>query len=481
MHEKIVDDWKKAINTHRRGPDKDAFELGYLSGNPQTIAGFSNKMKAADIMKLAANKNLTAEQAGMLLKRYDNIAYEFGRSGTARFIDNLEPRFGTVRPMPQVVYLSMTKQLSEGQCAALSRAMATAIAEGNEGILLKNMYTAAAYPTAPASREFIARLNRLQNKLEGETAFRAGMPTRELSFKEVAQELANSTASKSVMMDAPGHAMAAGVKIDGTQRSYYFYDPNHGIVDFQNAEDMANGLERLSRDKKMKPQYKTRSDDRSKLKFTVTDHDNAWQQKNGVFGPDFTKIYDTPIQPPRAAPLSHVELLQKAPDNQGLLCYEASMRVGQAEKTISADVFDAVKDSLTLQGPTNYSPRYLELMGIKPNALKTTFNSADITESGLLNFKHANVGGEFGHTVYIQKTADDQLYLFNTNSPDLDVAMARAGNPPDVSGGMTVYHLGDGKDKGLQNFLDGINGQSGWQYAYTPASALDINVKSMTP
>ncbi|WP_177044255.1 hypothetical protein [Pseudomonas yamanorum] len=485
VDEAIVSNWKNTINAHRRGPDKDAFEQGYLSGNPQTIAGFSNKMKAADIMKLAGNKNLTAEQAGMLLKKYDDIAYEFGRSGSARFIDNIEPRFGNVIPMPQVVYFSQTGQLSDGQCAALSRAMATAVSEGKDQTLLTNMFTAAAFPKAPASREFIARLSRLQTQVGARSAFHAGQPTRQLSIQNMVQELADATVSKSVMIDSPGHAMAAGVKVDGTHRSYYFYDPNHGIANFQSAEDMKKGLERISRDKKLKPQYKTHSTDPNKLEFKVFDHDDAWQQKNSVFSPDVKKLYDTPITPPGVAPLSHVELktkwelLHKAPGNQGLVCYEASVRIGQAEKNLSDDVFAAVKASTNRQGGSNYSPRYLELMGIKPDALKTTFNPADITESGLLNFKHANEGGEFGHTVYIQKTADNELYLFNTNSPDLDVAMVRAGNPPVVSGGMTVYHLGNGKDKGLQRFLDGIDGKPGWQFAYTPASTLNTNVKSL--
>ncbi len=44
---------------------------------------------------------------------------------------------------------------------------------------------------------------------------------------------------------------------------------------------------------------------------------------------------------------------------------------------------------------------------------------------------------------------------------------------------MTVYHLGDGKHKGLQDFLDGLNGQSGWQFAYTPASTLNANVANL--
>lgn len=83
-------------------------------------------------MRLASKEGMTAQQIGVLVRRYDDIAYQVGKSSSTRFINSVEPRFGNVVPMPQVVYFSQTAQLSEGQCAALSRAMATAMAHGKE-------------------------------------------------------------------------------------------------------------------------------------------------------------------------------------------------------------------------------------------------------------------------------------------------------------------------------------------------------------
>ncbi len=42
---------------------------------------------------------------------------------------------------------------------------------------------------------------------------------------------------------------------------------------------------------------------------------------------------------------------------------------------------------------------------------------------------------------------------------------------------MTVYPLSN--DKGLQAFLNGIDGKRGWQFAYTPASTLNANVQRL--
>ncbi|WP_460084661.1 hypothetical protein [Pseudomonas sp. H2_G03] len=486
LDERVVGDWKKTVATHRNGPDKEAFEQGYRYGDLQTISGARNNMTIAQVMTLAGNKDLTTEQVGMLVRKYDDIAYEPGRSGSARFIDRIEPRFGEVTAMPQVIYLTQTAQLAEGQCAALARAMASAMAEGKQDVLIKNMYTAAAFPRDPASRDFIDKLNRLQTQVGSQAAFHAGQPIRQVAYQDMIKELAQAHASKSVMIDSPGHAMAAGVKINGADKTYYFYDPNHGLATFPSAEAMRGGLDKVFNDKKLAKGYKTHGTERNKLEFKVFDHDDAWQQKNSVFTPDLKALYDTPITPsqgPRSlsnAELKHHwETLHAHPDNQGLICYEASIRIGQAEKTLSPSVLETVKAATNRTGGSNYSAGYLELMGIKPDSLKTTFNPAQITESGLLNFRHAYEGGEFAHTVYIQKTHHNELFLFNTNSPDLDLAMISSGNTGQISGGVTVYKLGNGE--GLQRFLNGFNGKVGWEFAYTPASTLNANARALQP
>lgn len=484
----LVKQWKRIVGEHRNGPEKTKFDDGYTLGNPKIVEKLSSTSSIEDIMRLATEQGMTAEQIGVLVRRYDDIAYRIGKSRSTRFINSIEPRFGNVMPMPQVVYFSQTAQLSDGQCAALSRAMATAMAQGKEATVIKNLYTAAAFPADPASRRFIERLRKLQDQVGGETSFHARMPLRQLSYQNMVKELDAATASKSLMIDSPRHAMAAGVRIENGQKSFYFYDPNLGVATFQSADAMEAGLKKVFHDKKLGQHYKTHSTDPNKLEFKVFDHDDAWQAKNSVFSADFKKLYEDPIIPsgvPRS--LSHLELkknweiLHTHPDNQSLICYRAALRVGQAEKTLSTKVHDAVVARADPLAATNYSPSYLDIMGIKPDSLKTTFNAADITESGLINFKHAYEGGGFGHTVYVQKTKNNELFLFNTNSLDLDVAMTRNGNPPQISGGMTVYNLDNANGKGLQAFLDGFDGKPGWQFAFTPSSVLNANVQKLTP
>ena len=287
--------WTSSVVRHRTGPEASAFEAGYNAGDLRSIKGISKSSSIADLIIRGSDKSLTAEQVGILVRRYDDLAYELGRIGSARFIDNLEPRFGTVTPIPQVLYFSLTKQLSDGECAALARVMATAVEEGKELELIRNMYRAAALPKDAASIMFMKKLRKLQLQVGSKTAFHASMTTRQLTYQNMVKELSDSTVSKSIMIDSPGHAMAAGVKVNGDKKVFYFYDPNFGYATFSSADAMQGGLTRLFNDRKLVPQYRTHGTDQNSLEFIVFDHNDDWQKKNSVFRSDIEELYNAPI------------------------------------------------------------------------------------------------------------------------------------------------------------------------------------------
>ncbi|WP_300631757.1 hypothetical protein [Pseudomonas sp.] len=480
----VINKWNKIITHHR---SKIEFDNGYRIGDVDTVPRLSSAKKRADFMKLAAKPGLSSEQLGVIVRKFDEYAYTFGKRSAFRFVDNIEPRFGSVVPMPQVSYIGMTSQLSDGQCAAISRLMATAMEEGKDLTLIRNMYTAAAFPADPACRRFIEKLNKLQLKIQTPTAFYATKKAELLSYQDIVKKLDGFTSTRSIMIDSPGHAIAAGVKIEDGKKTFWFNEPNYGLATFDDADLMTRGLDKHFRDKKLDVQYKTHGTDRTKLEFKVFDHDNEWRKVNSVFDSEFNDLYKTPLTPSgQPISISHRELAQTweklhlNPDNQAFLCYDASLRVAQAEKTISPKAFDVVMAAIDLKGTSNYSSRYLELMDIKPGSQKALFNPEDITESGFLNFKHAHKDGEFGHTVYIQKTNNNELYLFNTNSYSLDAAMLSNNNPFQIHGGLTVYNITGDKHKGLQDFLNGFGGDTPWEFAFTPASTLNANIKKLT-
>ncbi|MBC3301010.1 hypothetical protein H0Z09_07740 [Pseudomonas sp. SWRI18] len=482
----IKDNWEKVVKGYKFGDKKAEFEAAYYATDlPEGVSNNIKKMTPLELMKQAQKKDVTASTVGALVRQYDNLAFKHGHKGAARFIDNIDPEFGVVFPMPQASYLSSTAQFSDGQCAALARTFATAIEEGKDTVFINNLYKASARAETAASRDFMQSIKNLQTQVGPKAAFHAQKVPRLVTYQEMCRELSNSDVTKSLMIDTPGHAMAAGVIVNGADKKFYFYDPNVGVAYFKTSEAMEAGLTKLFNDKRLPTPYRSHGADTKRLEFKIFDHDDQWKTLNSIDEAKFKKTYQLPLNEHASSSLSHEQLksnwetLHKALGDQDLICYEASMRVGQAEKNLPSKVYDAVVAATNRNGGTNYSPRYLALMGVEPGSLKTKFNPDDITESGLLNFKHATPDGEFGHTVYIQKAENNELYLFNLNSPDLDVAMIRNGNPPVTSAGMTVYSLGNGKHKGLQNFLDGLDAKPGWQFAYTPASTLTANVEKL--
>src|SRR5690606_6796184 len=153
------------------------------------------------------------------------------------------------------------------------------------------------------------------------------------SYEAMVDELAASPTSKSLMVDSPGHAMAAGVTVNETGKTYYFYDPNFGYATFPSEQAMKGGLNKLFHDKKLNVKYKSHSTDPNKLEFKVSDHVDGWQEKNSIFNAEVKKLYQAPITPAASRDMSGAELKRNweiahaHPDNQALICYEAALRV----------------------------------------------------------------------------------------------------------------------------------------------------------
>lgn len=293
--EKIIKTWKDVVNKQRSAANRVAFEAGYALDAPVNISGYSKNMKPLDLMALVSkNPNLTSEQVGSLLKQYDIILYSKGKASVNFFHDSIHP-IGTVHGIPQTAYISLTQQFSNGQCSGLSRTMATAAAEGKSAIFIRNLRRAAAFPKDQKSIEFMRTLNELQSKVGGKNTFHANKPARQVTYQNMIKELAEAPGTKSVMIEVPEHAMTAGVSVNGTTRTYYFYDPNLGSAEFSSVKDMEDGLGKLFSHKGLSKDYRSVGTDVKNLEFRISDHDTAWQELFSINRSAFRKLYEAPI------------------------------------------------------------------------------------------------------------------------------------------------------------------------------------------
>lgn len=293
--------WDALVKQHKNADDPADFLRGYNAGDPRTVPGFRAAMKSEDIRQLATRGRLTPEAIGTLARQEERLAVQHGFKGVDRVYEHVSGAGGRFIPAPQVFYLSQTNPLSQGQCAAMSRLMASAMEQGAQATFIGNLFTAAANPASQASREFITQLTAVQKQLMGPTLFHAAKPRRKMGYKDVISELTTAREPRHLMLGTPSHAMVAGTVGEGSNRTFYFYDPNFGVATFNSPEAMKRGLEKLFTDKKLPVQYTTHSADPGKLEFEVSVYDDTWKGTTGVTDKTVKDLTEVPLLSPSKA------------------------------------------------------------------------------------------------------------------------------------------------------------------------------------
>lgn len=246
--------------------DPDAYRKGYTAGAPENITGFSGALTNNQLAELVIARGRTAEEVGQLVKYMENRRVNISLENFEVFSKEITAVGGKVTPLPQGFYLSQVSLLSEGECAAMASLMAAAMKQGKQNTLLENLFTAmvptltpaeiailektspklaaievARAKKAPAVARFRQELNRLQEVLGNQ--FHLGMASRQVPYTDLISELANASSSKTLLINAPGHGIAAGVIVSNGKKEWFYFDPNFGKATFDNEASMRAGLE----------------------------------------------------------------------------------------------------------------------------------------------------------------------------------------------------------------------------------------------
>ncbi|MGC6369790.1 hypothetical protein [Pseudomonas sp. S2.OTC.A_B10] len=287
--------WNNVTRKAENGPDALGFRDGYVNGDPGKVPGYSPKMKSEQVKKLATNGKLSARDIGTLVRQRERLAVQASLNGANTFNNIVRTAGGRITPMPQLFYLSQTQPLSKGECAALSHLMAQAIKKGKSQVLIDNFYKAAANPTAASSKKFIATLTDLQRKVQSPTAFHGGPNVKAQPYTTVASELSSATQSKTLMFGDEGHAMTAGVVIDGNAKSFFFYEPNYGVAHFPDADSFERGVSHIFTSKDFGRRYATAGDNPKVLEFKISAQDDSVLRNMGVNPRALEELYTVPL------------------------------------------------------------------------------------------------------------------------------------------------------------------------------------------
>nr|WP_256352059.1 YopT-type cysteine protease domain-containing protein [Pseudomonas yamanorum] len=166
--------------------------------------------------------------------------------------------------------------------------------KGKAQVLIDNFYKAAANPTAASSKKFIAQLTELQRKIQGPTAFH-GAIIEPKPYTAVADELLQSTQSKTLMFGDKAHAMTAGVVFDGNKKSFFFYEPNYGMAYFPDEQSFQRGLNDIFTTKDFARKYPTAGKDPNVLEFKISPQDDKALLNSGVDPRSLEDLYTVPL------------------------------------------------------------------------------------------------------------------------------------------------------------------------------------------
>ncbi|MTD17842.1 hypothetical protein GIR22_01605 [Pseudomonas sp. CCM 7891] len=197
-------------------------------------------------MRLALDRSLSPDQLGALQRLMEQRVIKGTQNSVSLFTKVISGNGVKVTPMAQSFYLSLINQTFGGECAGVSHLLSLATAEGKQQTFMGNIYLAAVDPESPESQAFFQKLAQVHGHVKDRNVAHDPATKRTAAFTTIAPELINSPTSKTLLISSEGHRLSAGVIVGPEgKRTYYYSDPNIGLVEFSSAKAFEQGLKKI--------------------------------------------------------------------------------------------------------------------------------------------------------------------------------------------------------------------------------------------
>ena len=235
------------ISAARTSNTLPKFNQGYRNGALDDLSDYSGQRSFEALMVLAAKPGRTPEEMGILARELKAKRIEEGKYFTAlltRDVGN-SPSV-SINSFAQSDYLDRVDLTSNGDCAGLSNAMALALHRGDEKIFLDNLRKASTTESpSPLHTLFNHDLKTLQYAVNTKDTFHVNAAPSLINHQSIIDDLSRSTTSKYLRISTEDHAMLAGIRVKDGQKEWFFFEPNGGLVRFDNVESMREGIEKI--------------------------------------------------------------------------------------------------------------------------------------------------------------------------------------------------------------------------------------------
>lgn len=233
------------LTSARSAANRSAFDNGYLRGRLESLPGYRPGMSSEQLRALAIANNRRPDEMGILARELKKAYIEDGKYTSALLTQDVAGPGVKITPVSQMHYNACVDLPSIGECAGMSYAMALAIHAGKEDQFIKNMLKVADAPRTPGADKFINDLRELQARVESTADFHYGMRPITAGHQEIISKLAGFQTSTTLRVGTRDHAMLAGVRVENGKKEWFFYDPNAGLVKFNNSMAMQEGMEKV--------------------------------------------------------------------------------------------------------------------------------------------------------------------------------------------------------------------------------------------
>jgi hypothetical protein len=250
LFDSIVDANLESVHTNiakaRTSNKLVEFNQGYRKGTLGELPDYAGEDGFEELVALAAKPGRTPKEMGVLSRVIKEKRIEHGNYFTALLANDVGGPGVSIDRFSQSSYLARVDLTSKGDCAGMVNAMALALHRGDETVFLENMRRASTTPLPTAQHsKFNQDLNTLQASVNQKETFHIGTAPSVMSHPRIIDDLSRATTSKYLRISTRDHALLAGVRINAGKKEWFFFEPNGGLVKFDNPQSMQAGLEKV--------------------------------------------------------------------------------------------------------------------------------------------------------------------------------------------------------------------------------------------
>jgi insecticidal toxin len=215
----------------------------FMAGLASPVEGPLAHADTAQALKQhAMEQPLSLHQWGMQVARIQQVAKAEFRDRLVERAAELLGSFsaGTAKFVPQNLLFDGFGDTIGRRCYPLVLAMAAAIGKDADAVntLRERFYTSVLAPEDLDSQTFVNAINELHGMEERDV----GTVLARSSLAQVVKLLGSRTATTTLMLNSGNHSMLVARTWVGDRSTYHFYDPNLGIFEFANPQDLQTSL-----------------------------------------------------------------------------------------------------------------------------------------------------------------------------------------------------------------------------------------------